>query len=722
MRNRLGMISWSLGTALLTASTCALANENVNAGEEINTSAKSHEVVDSTGFTEETVITASRIEKPLSSIPNTVTVINEKEIKQQIGINNDLSTLLGNLLPSFTPSRQKLSGSGETLRGRSPLYLVDGVPQSNPLRDGSRDGHTIDPVMLERIEVIHGANAIHGMGASGGAINLITRKPPKELEQTIQVDMGGSTEGGSDSLGYGLGYSVAGQVGRWDVLASAIHRETGVFFDADGEVIGVDTTQGDIMDSSSNDIFFKTGYNWDEQSLHLMVNHFNLESNGDWLPVTGDVDAGIPSASEKGQLPGEAPNNEVTTISLDYRVDEVLGQELHLQLFSQDSQAVYGGGIFNTFQDPAYGDDLYEQSRISSEKIGMKLTLSQQQIASLPVNLVYGLDLLRDETEQDLVQTGREWVPLASYDNYAPFIQLEYVGIDDLTVTAGMRSEHSTLNVDDFQTLVSYGGGQQVAGGKPKFSENLYNLGATYALTETVRVFGNFAEGYSMPDVGRVLRGIDEPDLSVDTFIDLKPIISENIELGLAFQNERWQAQISYYQSESDFGSRLAANADGIFSVKRERTEIKGIEANAELRINQQADVGFMYSRPEGEFDSDGDDKVDADLPGQNIAPERLNLYWDHHWVHNIETRLQLSHYFSRGFDDASGAEVSEFEGYDTVDLTASFPLGGGSLQASLQNLTNEDYFTYYSQTADNDKRNFKGLGRTFNLSYRYTF
>jgi len=43
----------------------------------------------------------------------------QKELAQQIGTSNDLSTILGNLISSFSPSRQKLSGAGESLRGRS---------------------------------------------------------------------------------------------------------------------------------------------------------------------------------------------------------------------------------------------------------------------------------------------------------------------------------------------------------------------------------------------------------------------------------------------------------------------------------------------------------------------------------------------------------------------------------------------------------------------------
>lgn len=194
---------------------------------------------------EEIVVTASRSAKPLSQIPNTVTLIDTEDLTQQININSDMSTILGNLIPSFSPSRQKLTGAGESLRGRDPLYMVDGVPQSNPLRDGSRDGHTIDPLMLERVEVIHGANAIHGLGASGGIINMITRRPTEEWQQSLRIESFGQSEDLGESLGYGATYSASGSLEDFDVLGSVSYRNTGLSYDADGTVIGFDNAQGD---------------------------------------------------------------------------------------------------------------------------------------------------------------------------------------------------------------------------------------------------------------------------------------------------------------------------------------------------------------------------------------------------------------------------------------------------------------------------------------------
>ena len=77
---------------------------------------------------------------------------------------------------------------------------------------GSRAAHTIDLAMVERIEVIHGASAIHGLGATGGIINFITKSNrSNELKQHIDVQLTTPTdELKSDSLAYKIGYQVEG--------------------------------------------------------------------------------------------------------------------------------------------------------------------------------------------------------------------------------------------------------------------------------------------------------------------------------------------------------------------------------------------------------------------------------------------------------------------------------------------------------------------------------
>ena len=695
---------------LFSLATASLMASNSNYAQNSNS-----------GTIEELVVT-SRSGKSLSAIANTVTLIDQQDLSEQIMINNDLSTILGNLVPSFSPSRQKMTSFGESLRGRNPLYLVDGVPQSNPLRDGSRDGHTIDPLMLERVEVIHGANAIHGLGAAGGIINLITRKPTQQWQQSFRIDAVGQPEESGDAAGTGFNYTVSGAAGAFDVLANVSYQESGISYDADGEIIGFDNAQGDTMDSDQLNLFLKSGYNWDDQRLELSMNHFDLTGNNDWQSVRGSVAAGIPTTAVRGAVPGEAVSNEVTMFNLTYSNEEILGHSLNVQLFDQDFAGTYGGGSFGVFQDPAFGPNLFDQSQNNSSKRGFKLTLVKDQVADLPVNLVYGVDYLEDETFQELILTGRNWVPETNFQNLSLFTQAEYTGIENLSVTAGIRLEQAELEVDSFTTLASYNGGQLVAGGAPDFNESLFNLGATYELTSQWRLFASYAEGFAMPDVGRVLRGINAPDQNVATFLNLEPIITDNVEVGAEYQLDNFRAQLSVYQSGSDLGQRLQANADGIFSVQREQTEIEGIELVADYSLTNNDTLGLRYAFTEGEFDSNDDGRVDTDLDGANMAPNRLNLSWNRVWTDKLNTRLQLNAVLDRDFENSAGQTVDEFDGYTTIDFSGEYTSSVGLFRVGVQNLTNTDYFTYFSQTVGNDGRNFTGIGRSLTASYYIQF
>lgn len=128
---------------------------------------------------DEIVVKATRSNKTAKDLPIKIDVFGEDEIRLQQSLTTNPTEILSNLIPSFSPSRQKLSDAGTSFRGRRPLFLIDGVPQSNPLRDGSRSGFTLDMEVVETIEVVFGANASQGLGASGGIINYITVSPPE---------------------------------------------------------------------------------------------------------------------------------------------------------------------------------------------------------------------------------------------------------------------------------------------------------------------------------------------------------------------------------------------------------------------------------------------------------------------------------------------------------------------------------------------------------------
>lgn len=670
-------------------------------------------------------VQAARTGKPETALPYTVTVITRDQLDAQLALGTDIAQLIGNFVPAYSPSRQKMSGFGETLRGRSPLIMIDGIPQSTPLRDGSRDTYVIDPDMVERIEILHGANAIQGTGATGGIINFVTRtsSPGQLSDLAYSVQGRANDDFDSDSLGGRLHGRYAGMLGAFDLLVGAGYERTGMFFDADDNLIGVDNTQGDIMDGTGRDVFTKLGYSFgNAQRLQLTFNWFDFETSGDWVTVPGDAAAGIPATSEKGDVPGDPAENEVLNVALDYSNDALGPGRLHWQLYHQAFDAIYGGGVFGVFQDPSLGEDLFDQSRNRSSKLGSKLTYTVPDIVTDGLDLTAGLDYLEDTTEQDLVQTGRSWVPETNYINWAPFLQADWA-IGGLNLTAGLRREEAELDVDDFTTLAAYGN-TFVAGGSPDFGETLLNAGFNWAATDAWTLFGVYSEGFTMPDVGRVLRGISTPGLDVDDFLDLQPIVADNLEFGVQWQHELAQLRLSRWFSESDLGARLVPDADGIFSVQREKTELDGWELDGVVDLGQATRFTLGYSRIEGQYDSDGDGSVDADLDGTNVAPDRLNVGWEQQWTQALRTRLQASHFFDRDFE-VGGVTTAEFDGYTTFDLILGWQVNArNSLTFAVENLADEQYITYFSQVYAfaGDDGYFAGRGRQLALTWRSGF
>lgn len=675
---------------------------------------------------DEMVITSMRSDTRLKDSPQVVTVIDRQQIEQQMELSSDTSQVLSRLLPSFSPGREKLTSGGETFRGRSPLFLIDGVPQSNPLRDGQRDGHTIDMAMVERIEVIHGANAIHGLGATGGIINFITRRPSSDsLKQHAKVQMSTPTgEFGDETMGYRADYTLSGTQQDVEYTLGLSYERQGVFLDADGTEIGVDNVQGDIMNSQSYDVFAKLGY-WidDNQNLEFSFNRYQVKGGNDYLSVDGDKAAGVPTTSVRGTPIGDAPQNRVMTTSVKYQNYDLAGMEFTAQAYRQEFDALFGTLASSSFTDPVLAPDSIDQTQIQSDKNGAKFTLVKDGLFNDRLKVTTGLDLLEDSSLQRLALTDRDYVPEVVYKNYAPFLQAQFKPIDMLVLHAGARYEHAELDVDTFQTVFGRGG-VTVEGGKPDFDETLFNGGAVLSPLSWLSVFANYSEGFGMPDVGRVLRGISTPGLDVESLLQLEPILTKNKEIGIRIDWQPVDFEISYYESDSDLGSRLEANADRTeYFVRREKTEINGVEASVGLQANDAHYFNLAYSYIRGRYDSDDDGRVDTDMNGTNIPPNRLLASWRADWTPKLTSFVQFNYNFDRNFDEAPGADEEKFDGYALVDATLAYKLGDGKLNLGVSNLLNKDYFSYSSQTNyGSDARNFKGRGRVVTLGYSLDF
>ncbi|WP_426344785.1 TonB-dependent receptor [Pseudoduganella sp. R-32] len=685
----------------------------------------------------EVVVTATRNSKSVDKIPGAVTVISPRELETQYLLADDPSAALATYIPGYAPSRQKMSSTGESLRGRNALILLDGVPQTNPLRGGMREGYVADTAIIERVEVINGASAMQGMGATGGIINYITKSPKADgTTQSINVRMASQLR--HDSLDWKTGYTLQHKSGDFDLLAFGSIQQRGLGYDGKGRPLGIEAVQGDTMDSQGTDLFFKIGKNFGDQRLQLTVNRFRMEGDGDYMPVNANFATGTPTSSTPGTPPGAPPRNDVKTSSLEYRHNDLLGGSFNAQLFKQDFASLYGATNTTTFQDAAIAPKgtLYDQSEVVADKYGAKMTFVRPNTLVEGMEFTAGLDYLRDRTKQWLAGTGRTWVPTLDFTSLAPFTQLEYE-IGPLTVRGGVRHEDAKLNVDTYTTLAAYGS-RLVQGGQRSFTKNVKNIGAVWRFNQNWSAFVSSAEGFGLPDVGLVLRAVNKPGQSVDQLFDMQPVVTRNNEIGVNWRGAMGSLGASFYDSRSKLGTALRVNAAGIGQLDRVPTTVRGWEISGELRASKTLSAFGSFARTMGKTATTAGAPMDVELGARSQGPGKLVAGTNWQFMPKANLRLQATTLFDRdiNIDRKMGTTTLEehFNGYTLLDLAGSYDSPWGKLGVGIENLTDRQYVGYYPQSVNvnytaqtavsykDSSSYFAGRGRTLSVSLTRSF
>lgn len=679
----------------------------------------------------EIVVSAARSILPTNALPLTVDVISKDDLDQQVAISGSVIDAVSALTPSFSPTRQKLSGAGETLRGRSPLYAINGIPQSTPLRDGSRDGFTIDPFFIDRVELIYGSNALQGIGGTGGIVNQVTVGAPSEEGIGGRVLVQGTAQNGFQNDG--IGWKGAGLVqykkGRFDATVGAAYEKRGVFYDGDGRRVGINLTQGETQDSNTLSLFGRFGYELGSTArIDVIASRFELEGDGDYVAVNGNRTTGLPTSAVEGTPPGTPATNRTESLALSLTDKALWGGNFVSQMFWNRSRDTFGGEIapVATFQDALIAPvgTLFDQSQNRSRKIGGKLSYERAVPGFEALVAIAGVDALWDRTEQRLIATDRAWVPPTDFRSLAPFAQLNLALFDKkVRLAGGVRHEDVRITVDDYTTLAT-SNRVRVSGGSPRFADTLFNGGVVVEPVPGIRAYASYAEGYTVPDVGRITRAVNRAGVDIDTYLDIAPIVSNNREIGVEVKRGPLDGSATYFWSSSDKGQLLVARPDGIFDVQRQKVHIEGIEINLGVRMPIEGlKLSAGYAHLSGRYDSNGDDVIDTDLDGANISPDRLNLAAS--YVRGaLSARVQTQLYLSRSFRGLVRDARNDFSGYTLTDASVRYQTGIGALTFSVQNLFDRQYITYASDTqrpSDNTFY-FAGQGRTFTLGWDYRF
>lgn len=675
---------------------------------------------------EHMIVTGSRVAENIDEVPSSVTLIEQASLEKQLNISSDIQNLLAIHVPGISAGTGTSSNFGQTLRGRAALVMIDGVPQSPPLRNGALGMKTLDPSVIERIEVIQGATSIYGNGAAGGIINYITKSPDTNSRFNLNADVSTrfSAVNLEDSVGKKVSATANGTLQDLSYVVGVSVEHNGVLRDAEGDALG---TQYGLSEGKTNNYFSKLQYAFDgEKNIGFTYNYYASQQDTDWVDVLGNISEGEKTYAINDP-DNRPPNAEPQgprgnhNFQLKYAdADIFTNTQMSVDLFKQSIENVffYSTRLGNVDLGVEGG-----QSMIKSEKQGLRATfVSDIAFSKFDTTLVYGIDSLNDITSQPLID-GRMWVPEMDMGNLAGFVQSKWLLGDNLVLKAGLRKENIEITVNDYNTLklctspTVCSEPMAVAGGTINFNATTYNLGLRYNAHKKFSPYISYSEGSDMPDLGSLLRSATVNDISL---IQTEAGIIKNMEVGFISQHDKLRLELLAYQSKSDLGSKSVLNPNtGIYITQRAPQKIWGYEGVINYQITDNLDVNATYGYVEGKHTA-----TDEYIGGRQISAPKATIVTT--WQPTTHSQLAVTYLqvgdrdrFARDENGNYSGDEGAVKGYSVINISGSYNFDSWSVYAGVENLLNNDYFPARSQALTYSAYNVKGIGTTINMGVK---
>lgn len=674
---------------------------------------------------DEVVLTASRKRENIKEIPSSITIVGEKQVQSQLTVNSDITSILQYTVPSLATSSGQTSNTGQTLRGRQVLVLIDGIPQSTPLRNGARDLRSIDPSAIERIEVIKGASSIYGNGADGGIINYITRrsKSDKKISGISQFGITGQQYGGT--LGYRASQLLSGKISKFDYVVSLAYEKTGYMKDADG--VNLSPTYSTAKMNNYNGML-KLGYAINDNQRveasyigYASKSDLNLGLKTGKYGVTPTIGEGEGNNLET--TPQGTPRNHNFKLSYDNK-NLWKGTSLNINLYLQDFRTVYG--YSDTFLNGG-------QSNVISKKTGARANFDTQLWSgkNSQGEMIYGLDVLNDQTVQKL-EDGRYWTPDMNMTNIAPFLLVKVDLMKKLTIKGGLRYENIAVKVGDFNTLSTVKSDGTftksifVTGGDLKYNALVGNVGVRYNIENYINLFGSFSQAYSINELGRILRTSTEGTIQN---LETKPIIVNNYEFGATGQISKWiNYEITSYVSTSKLGATFIQSPDRALTIQRSPEVVYGVEGFLHFTPTKWINFGGSYSWMEGITSVKDDGDYSTKINNSRISAPKVLAYVQVRPIQALSIGLDMLHAFgqNRFEPNAKGLYVygeGKVPDYTVFNLKSSYEVNQNwKVSLGIENLFNKMYQPAIAWWAarDADFTNSLGMRGMFMVEYKF--
>jgi hemoglobin/transferrin/lactoferrin receptor protein len=589
------------------------------------------------------------------------------------------------------------------LTGQDVVILIDGVRVNNStFRAGPNQYfNTIDPGMVERVEVVRGAQSVMwGSDALGGVINVITKSPNR--------NQGTYGQRGAHEI-----FSTAdmGTYTRFD--GEAWSGDQGIYggasyLNVNNLEIGGSRGKQPFTDFDQYAGDLKYQYLLDTDSI-LTVSLQHFEQNG--LPRSDRFSPFIPLARPTFF---DVQQRDLVAARIDGLSNNTLFDAYSFTTnYSRQKEAVTETRLNNNGTV-----NRRESGEFDVNSLGFTMTLVKEIGES---KLSYGGDYSYDDVDAYRIRTnGNNNVPIVPpaaqtpqfpdnsiYDRAGAYAMLDIPVTERLSVLPGIRYENAnargTTRIGNNNVLVDR-----------TYQDWIASISSNYKLTEEVALVGGYYEGYRAPNLDDLFSDVSFAQGQFQTIssVNIAPQYSQTYEVGMKVNGESFRWQIfQYWNNINNYIARYPVNNVGQFNptagtVTRDNSDayLYGTELGGELLLDNWGYDGWsLYGNGFYTYGVDlGTNQVGAPSePYPRIPPLQgtLGLRWrapeSRRWIDMYVWMVDRADRYSLLNSQDARFIPGGTPGYATLNLRAGRSFGqhdNHRLSVGLENITDKYY------------------------------
>ncbi|TSA07675.1 MAG: TonB-dependent receptor [Deltaproteobacteria bacterium] len=627
---------------------------------------------------DEIVVTATRYDRPLSTVPADIQVITRKNIDSSSAttIPDVLRDLGGLTIRDFSGDGTQASvdirgfGDGSTLR---TLVLVDGR-RINLMDQSTIKWLQIPLDRVERIEVIKGPGSVlYGDNAVGGVINIITRQGQGKPKLETGLQYGSYDRFGGKAL-------LNGQADGFSYFLNGSYNESSGYRENSG--------------FRAKDAGLDLGYD-----LNPLI-HLSLSTGHH------DGDFSLPGSLTEAQMAADRRQSvglkkqDRAAITNDFASAGAIFSlpkrgELDLNLLYR----------YHTHDSRMVSWDSFFDADIDTIGFTPKYVL-EHEIAGQKNKIVLGIDVYNIESDKrTLTAAGVETTQLkVGKDSVGYYLQDDISPWDNVVLSLGYRYERVKFSF--FDKTIATGTVNEDRALKEK--QEAASLGLSYLYGKDSSVFARFDKTYRYP-------ASDEYFTWGTLLPDLRPEHGYSYEAGIRHSITP-KSRIGLTAFLLNMEDEIDYNADTFQNENLDDTRHQGFELSGETAIRSDIVVFGSYTYTDVEFTSGVHEGHKLPLVPQNKIVAGVRCPLPMGFAFNLTARYTGKRYFGGDKDN----QYDKMDDYTTVDMKVSWRWKSLDAFLSVNNIFDKEYAelgynygtaTYYPMP----ERNFlAGVSYTF--------